>query len=70
MNNPGAKALGFGLYPTFFLVGILLLFQRPHLGKRKKSVERSTLVLNTILFGSLYIFIALVMILVISVTAF
>lgn len=68
MNNPSAKALGFGLYPTFFWLGILLLFHRPHLGKRKRAAERATLVLNTILFGTLYILIAVILIVTIVFT--
>ena len=59
MHNSMAKEFGFGLYPTFFLLGIILLFHRPHLGKRKKATMRATIVLNTITFSTLYILIAI-----------
>lgn len=66
MNNPAANEIGLGLYPTFFIFGLLLLFYRPNIGKRKPRTERATLVLNTILFGSLYIIVAIAMVIVIA----
>lgn len=61
-NIPTLHRIGLGLYPTFFWLGILLLFHRPNLGKRKRATERATLVFNTVLFGTLYILIAILLI--------